>query len=208
LSSDTIIVADDHPVFRDGLCTLIRHMLPDAHVQCTDSYEDALAIARAATPPPAMLILDLLFARRSIKADLPALRREFNRASIVVVSMVDDKATVDALMAQGINGFINKSVPPQEITAAIAAVRNGELVVQVPQHAGVPGADNGGLSDRQLEVLRHLAEGKTNKEIAIALSLSPFTVRIHVSALFRSLGVSTRAAAVAKGISDGLIPHV
>lgn len=203
LQEDTIIVADDHPVFRDGLTTLLTRMLPEAEITATDTFDDALAIARSKSEPPSMFILDLFFTRRSIKDALPALRREFASSSIVVVSMADDKITIDDVLACGVNGFINKAVRPEVLTEALAAVREGDVVTRVPEPDLI---ETPSLTERQSEVLRHIAAGKSNKEIAIVLGISPFTVRIHVSALFRALGVTTRAAAVSQAVSDGLLP--
>jgi DNA-binding NarL/FixJ family response regulator len=203
LQAETIIVADDHPVFRDGLTTLLTRMLPDAEITSTDTFDDALALARSQDDPPTMFILDLFFTRRSIKEALPALRREFASSSIVVVSMADDKITIDDVIACGVNGFINKAVHPEVLTEALAAVRDGEVVTRMPEADFIAAPT---LTDRQSDVLRYIAEGKSNKEIAIVLGISPFTVRIHVSALFKTLGVTTRAAAVSQAINDGLLP--
>lgn len=204
--AETILVADDHPVFRDGLGSLIQSQNPTAAVHTFDAFSDALALARSLPSPPSLFVLDLFFSRKSIKSELPALRREFRRAAIVVVTMSDDAATIDAVMAAGVNGFICKSAPPHQIAAAIAAVRAGEIVTPSPAAGRAPaGGMSTTLSERQLEVLQLIAQGKTNKEIAQDLGLSPFTVRLHVSAMFRSLGVTTRAAAVTKGVSEGIL---
>ncbi|QYA05701.1 response regulator transcription factor [Rhizobium sp. B21/90] len=206
MKAEYIIVADDHPVFRDGLCFLIQNLLPNATVAATESFDQALATARVAATTPSMFVLDLFFNRTSIKPKLAALRQEFNRSTIVVISMADDHATVDAVLAAGTNGFISKSVPPAEIGSALRAILAGDIVALVST-SGTIGEDQTApaLSERQRSVLRLLSEGKTNKEIARELGISPFTVRIHVSAVFRTLGVPTRAAAVSKAISDGIL---
>lgn len=116
--------------------------------------------------------------------------------------MVDDPAIVEQVMATGVEGFIGKSIAADEIGAAILAIRNGEVLVRYAPSGLLPNL--GGecaveqLTHRQQEVLRLIAQGKTNKEIAKALNISPFTVRIHVSSLLKLLGVSSRTAAAVK----------
>lgn len=203
---ETIIVADDHPVFRNGIASLVGAQMPAAKIYGVDSLAEALDLARQMKEPPVLFVLDLFYSRRSIKAELPALRREFRRAAIIVISMSDDRATVEAVMSSGVNGFISKSTPPQDIATAIAAVLDGDIVQRVPDAQRVTaGGMSTALSARQLEVLQLIALGKSNKEIALALTISPFTVRIHVSALFRAFGVTSRTAAITKGIADGIL---
>ncbi len=199
---ERIIIADDHPVFRMGMRHILTRACPGADVVEAGTFGEVMALA-VNNEPPNMFVLDLLFPGFAPEQSIGKLRRQFPRATLAIVSMADDSETIDMVMAAGADGFVGKAVPPEEIAAAIAAIYSGEIVVKsgashLPAPVGAKrsgGQDDIQLSPRQREVLKLVAAGMTNKEIGRELDISPVTARMHVSALLRTLGVTSRSAA-------------
>ena len=191
-----IIIADDHPMFREGMARTVQRLLPDARVQEAGDLSTVNALLREAGEVDT-LILDLRFPGLTCISQLAELRQQLRRTTLIVVSMVDDPALIEQVMALGADGFIGKNIAPDEIGQALLAIRNGEVLVKFAPSGLLP-LDTHTLTTRQQEVLRLIAQGKTNKEIAKVLDISPFTVRIHVSSLLRTLDVPSRAAAAVK----------
>ena len=191
-----IIIADDHPMFREAMLRTVQRLLPDAVVQEAGDLDGVLALIREGGEVDT-LILDLRFPGLTCMSQLVDLRQQLRRTTLIVVSMVDDPALIDQVMALGADGFIGKNIAPDEIGQALLAIREGEVLVKFAPSGLLP-LDTHTLTARQQDVLRLIAQGKTNKEIAKALDISPFTVRIHVSSVLRTLDVPSRAAAAVK----------
>lgn len=207
--NSSIIIADDHPVFRGGLAQLVGGTFPGTALHEAGSVAEMLGVADRYAAPW-LFTVDLLFPGMDPAQTLPMMRRRFPRSSIAVVSMLDDDATIGRVMGYGADAYIAKSVHPDRIVAGLRQLEQGECVVLKPDQPSVqpmpaPPAASPPLTARQVEVLTMLAQKQSNKQIARSLALSHFTVRNHVSYLLRTTGAATRAELADKARHAGLV---
>ena len=203
---DTIIIADDHPIFRAGLGQLVGSAFPHLAIHQAGTVDEMLCVAEREVAPQ-LFTIDLLFPGMDPAETLPMMRRRFPRSSIAVVSMLDDDTTIDRVMGYGADAYIAKSVRPDRMVAGLHALQQGEFVVLKPDQPSVQAMPTAPplLTERQIEVLTMLAQKQSNKQIARSLALSHFTVRNHVSHLLRTMGATTRSELAEKARHAGLI---
>jgi len=199
-----VLLVDDHAVITEGLSTLLA-LQPG--IEVVGSASDGTgAIALSAKLQPDVVLMDMSMpgmggveATRTILAGNPATR------VIIVSSFADGRMVADALAA-GATGYVLKSLGVAELAEAIRAAVQGRATLseEVLSYIGTSPATEPALTKRELDVLAALSEGKTNKQIAVDLSLSHGTVRIHVSHILAKLGVENRTAAALYALRHGL----
>jgi len=208
-SRTTIVIADDHTVVRQGLRLLIDAEPSLQVVAEAGTVADAERLTRAHRP--AVLVLDLNMHGESGLEAIPRLRADAPDTAIVVLTMQDDPGFARQALQSGALGFVLKEAADEELLEAIQLAAAGEtylnprlgarLAAQPPSPAGPP--DD--LTERELDVLRLIALGHTNAEIAEQLYLSTRTVETHRSHIQRKLGRNTRAELVRYALEHNLM---
>ncbi len=207
-----ILVADDHPVVRDGLRAMLGTQ-PDFQV-VGEAGNGVEAVELAARLKPNVILLDLEMPDLDGVSVLSQLRTLDARARVIIVTAYDtDERIVQAVVA-GAQGYVLKGAPREEIFRAIRVVYEGgsllepivasKLMQHVSRQAGQP-AEMISLTPRELEVLFLLAKGKSNKQIAAELVIAERTVKFHVSSIFSKLTATNRTEAVKIAVQRGLV---
>ncbi len=208
-----VLIADDHPVFRNGMRALLNSV-PDMEV-VGEANTGEEVIALAASLQPDVILMDV---QMPGVGGIEATRRILHTSPhimILVVTMFEDEESVFAALRAGARGYVLKGASPTEMVRAIQAVGSGEAIFSpaiarrlidffaAPRPA-VPPQLFPELTEREREVLALLAQGRRNPEIAQALVLSMKTVRNHVSNIFSKLQVADRAQAIIRAREAGL----
>lgn len=206
------LLVDDHAMFRDALSLLIAMQHPGVELRPASRLDEALAVL-GSQDPPALVLLDLSLTDSAGLQTLLRVRDASPQSRVIVLSADDRPETVLAAIDAGAAGFIPKTADAGVLQHALAVVLAGGVYVPpmtLLLGGGAPAAEaprdaaSLGLSPRQVEVLRLLIAGHSNKVIARRLEISPSTVRTHVEALFERLGAHNRTQAVVAAARLGL----
>ena len=207
-----VVIADDHPLFRDGLIALLDRSPDTELAAAATTGTEAVELARQAQPDVVLMDLRLpglngIEATRQIVADSPHI-------AVVVLTMFDDDNSVFAALRAGARGYLLKGADQEDIRRAVHAAAAGEVIFGAglatrvlayftAQHSPVP-VPFSQLTDREREVLELVAQGHSNPIIATRLQLSQKTIRNNVSNILTKLQVADRAQAIVRARDAGL----
>jgi len=200
-----LLIVDDHPVVRDGLVAILHQGEPDLEVvgEAGDGKE-AVATWRALRPT--VTIMDLQLPGQTGVEAIAAIRREDPDARILVLTTFDGDADIQRALEAGARGYLLKSMRRATLIEAIRAVAAGQRYLPPATAARlVEAMETERLTSRELDVLRLLAQGHRNREIADELGLAEPTVKIHVNNLLRKLQVKDRTEAAMVALKRGII---
>ncbi len=207
-----ILIADDHPVVRDGLAAMLGTQ-PDFEVVATAGNGQE-AVRLAAELKPDVVLLDLEMPELDGVEALARMRAASPVVRALVFTAFDTDERILGAVRAGAQGYLLKGAPRDELFRAVRVVSQGGSLLQpvvasklLKRMANPAGADPppARLTSREAEVLRLLAQGQANKEIAVALVISERTVKFHVSAILSKLGASNRTEAVRLAVQRGLV---
>lgn len=204
-----ILIADDHPLFREAITSVIESGFAGSEVIETADLESAVTLTQEHDDLD-LILLDLNMPGMHGLNGLIALRNEAPTIPVVIISAEEDKQVVLQAITYGAIGFITKSSPRAQMTEAIQQILNGN--VYLPSDIIRTGKENqrrhrnddnpispellNSLTRRQLLVLERMSKGESNKQIAYNLNIAETTVKAHVSAILRKLGVHNRVQAI------------
>jgi len=204
----TILLADDHALFRDGMHYVLRQLADEVEVLDAANYSEMLKLAESHTPIN-LVLMDLHMPGSNGTMSVRAFNLKHPDMPLVVVSGSEQREDMERVMEYGAMGFISKMTSSKVMVAALRMVLDGgiylppQLLQQSVEHMEQSTTDKRsrrsnefGLTARQVDVLQHLAQGLSNKETAQKMGLAEGTVKIHVAAIFQVLHVSNRMDAV------------
>lgn len=207
-----LLIADDHPIVRHGICMCLARQEKIQVVGEAGDGREALTRTRELRPDVVLMDIDMPQINGLVVTDL--LRREMPQVKVLILSMYANAEYALRIIQCGARGFVLKEAPPEEIVHAIEAVHAGMAhfspdVARVALNQVVCGngkaAGPSRLSNREREVLRHIAEGESNKEIAGQLKIGVRTVETHRERIMRKLDIHSIAGLTRFAIAQGMV---
>jgi len=202
-----VLIVDDHSIVRTGIAGMLaEHPALDVVGEAANGQE---ALGQIASLAPDVVLMDLRMPEMDGTEAIDALRRAGNTIGILVLTTYDSDTDILRAIESGANGYLLKDTSRDELIRAIEATARGEtwltpaIASRVLQQMQQPAS--GTLSDREVEVLRLVAKGCSNKEIAENIHVSLATVKTHLIHVFRKLDVNDRTAAVTIALERGII---
>jgi DNA-binding NarL/FixJ family response regulator len=199
-----VLSVDDHPLLRQGIGAIINSQ-PDM-VLVAEASTGTEAIQKFRQLRPDVTLMDLRLPDMSGIDSLIAIRTEFSEARVIMLTTFEGDVEIQRALEAGARGFLLKSMPPQDLVEAIRQVHLGKKRVpaDVAAHLAEHLSDED-LTEREIDVLRHIASGNRNRDIAEKLFISEETVKVHIKHIMDKLGASDRTQAVAIGVRRGII---
>jgi len=197
-------VADDHPLFRNAILGVIQRHYPDAVVSQSVNLDSTLSELENKDETD-LLLLDLHMPGSRDLFGLILVREKFPSIPVAIISAVEEADTISRAMGHGACGYIPKSCSPQDIQQAIQAIMAGnrwvpnefnDSLLPVKNEEKDLAAKIATLTPQQYRVLSYLREGWLNKQIGFEMGVTEATVKAHITAIFRKLGISNRTQAV------------
>jgi len=199
-----VLSVDDHTLLREGIAAVINGQPDMTMVAQASSGREAIQLFRKHRPD--VTLMDLRMPDMSGIDALIAILAEFPDARIVMLTTFEGDVEIQRSLTAGARGYLLKNLPPKELVEAIRQVHAGrkgiprEIAAQLAEHI----ADER-LTEREIDVLQHVAGGNRNRDIAERLAISEETVKVHVKHIMEKLGASDRTAAVAIAVRRGII---
>lgn len=199
-----VVVADDHTLMREGVVAVIARQSDMVVVGEAADGEGAVALVEREHPD--VLLLDLRMPKLDGVAVIERLKPKFPDLAIVVLSTYDTDDDILRALRAGSKAYLLKDTPPDELANCVRTVHAGRNYVSATVGAKLAAqATQTSLTFRELDVIKLIAQGCLNKEIADRLSITEGTVKSHTSALFLKLGVANRTEAVREAVRRGLV---
>jgi DNA-binding NarL/FixJ family response regulator len=202
-----VLIVDDHPVVRQGLRTFLD--LQDDLTVVGEASDAETAVAQAVALAPDVVLLDLRMPDGDGVSALRSLRARGVACRVLILTSFTGSDAVLPAMRAGADGYVFKDIDPHALIAAIRAVHEGHVLMHPDVARQLAAGDlprqHGRLTPRERDVLVEIARGRSNREIAQALSVSEKTVKTHVSAVLAKLGVADRTQAALYAVRTGLV---